>query len=62
MVCDSARNGAGVIIFSADYEQLDHLCQRVLVLRHGNIAHSLSGAEVSEANIVRACHGLVEAA
>jgi ribose transport system ATP-binding protein len=62
MVGQSARAGAGVVIFSADYEQLDHLCQRVLILRHGRIATSLSGAEVSEPNIVRACQGLTEAA
>ncbi len=61
MVGDSAREGAGVVIFSADYEQLERLCHRVLVLRHGRIGTELSGAELTEANIVRACQGMVEA-
>jgi ribose transport system ATP-binding protein len=62
LVCESARQGAAVVIFSADYEQLDHLCTRVLVLQHGQISATLEGDDLNETNIVRACQGLAVAA
>jgi ribose transport system ATP-binding protein len=62
LVCECARQGASVVIFSADYEQLDHLCTRVLVLQHGSISATLEGDDLNEANIVRACQGLAVAA
>jgi ribose transport system ATP-binding protein len=55
MVAESAKGGAGVVLFSADYEQLANTCHRVLVMSAGRITRALSGAEVTEEEIVRVC-------
>lgn len=52
----AAGRGAGVAIFSSDFEQLAYLCERVLILTDGRITAALEGAEVTEDQILRACH------
>lgn len=49
-----AVTGAGVLINSADTNELTELCDRVLVLDGGVIKHELSGSELTDANLVRA--------
>lgn len=51
-----AQRGAAVIIFSSDYEQLAHVCQRVIVLNEGRLSAELSGDEVTESRILECCH------
>ena len=52
----AAGRGAGVVIFSSDFEQLAYLCKRVLVLTDGRITAALEGTAVTEDQILRACH------
>ncbi len=48
--------GAAVVFSSAEYEDLAHLCDRVLVFREGRIAATLSGADLTEDRIVEQCY------
>jgi ribose transport system ATP-binding protein len=57
IIIDAAKAGAAVLIFSGDYEQLAHVCNRVLVLAHGRVVAELTGPEVSESAIVHAAQG-----
>jgi ribose transport system ATP-binding protein len=56
MVAASAAAGTGVVVFSADYEQLANTCHKVVVMSGGRIARTLAGGRVTEEEIVRACH------
>lgn len=51
----AADAGAGVLIASSEYEDLAHLCDRVLVLHHGRPGVELSGARLTEDAITRSC-------
>ncbi|RTM08873.1 MAG: sugar ABC transporter ATP-binding protein [Hyphomicrobiales bacterium] len=51
----AAERGAAVICASSDHEQLEMICDRVLVFSHGRIAASLSGREVTKAAITERC-------
>lgn len=55
-VCDAVRNGSGVLYVSTEYEELAHLCHRVLVFENGRISAEISGGEVSEQAILERCH------
>lgn len=52
----AASGGAAVAMFSSDYEQLAHMCDRVLVLVSGRIVRELSREGLSEERIAHACH------
>ena len=53
---DATVAGAAVVFSSAEYEDLAHLCDRVLVFREGRIAATLSGADLTEDRIVEQCY------
>jgi ribose transport system ATP-binding protein len=53
MLCGAAQAGAVVLISSGDYEQLAHICHRVLVLRFGRVVAELTGDRISEAAITQ---------
>lgn len=57
MICEAARAGVVVLVASGDYEQLAHLCHRVIVLRYGRIAAELTGEEITEAAIAHVAQG-----
>lgn len=48
----AAASGAAVVIASVEYEDLAHLCHRVLVFRDGAVAAVLDGAELTEDRLV----------
>ena len=52
---DVAEAGGAVIIASVEYEDLAHLCDRVLVFRDGEVVAELSGADLTEHRIVEQC-------
>ena len=56
LVNDAAEHGAGIVVCSTDYEQLAHLCHRVLVLRHGEITAELA-QPFTEGDLLLACQG-----
>ncbi|GAA4231613.1 sugar ABC transporter ATP-binding protein [Actinomadura meridiana] len=47
-----AAGGTSVLVASSDVEELAHLCDRVLVLRAGQITAELTGPEISATDIV----------
>jgi ribose transport system ATP-binding protein len=53
-----ADRGAGILFFSTELSELVGLADRVLVLYEGRIAHELSGAAITEENIVSSALGL----
>jgi ribose transport system ATP-binding protein len=53
----SASEGAGVVVSSADADELVALCHRVLVLRQGTVVAELQGAMVSVSEVSRASLG-----
>jgi ribose transport system ATP-binding protein len=53
---NAAARGAAVLISSTEYEDLAHLCHRVLVFRDGEVSAELQGASLSEESIVEACY------
>ncbi len=55
IIRQTAAEGSGILVVSTDYEQLAHLCQRVLVMADGRVTSVLEGRDVTEVNIARAC-------
>ena len=53
---NAAARGAAVLISSTEYEDLAHLCHRVLVFRDGQVSAELQGTTLSEESIVEACY------
>lgn len=54
-IAEMASSGTGIIISSAEYEDLAHLCDRVLVFRHGAIHSELHGEVLTPQRIVDRC-------
>jgi ribose transport system ATP-binding protein len=52
---DLAQAGGAVIIASTEYEDLAHLCDRVLVFRDGDVVAELRGTDLTEHRIVEQC-------
>jgi ABC-type sugar transport system ATPase subunit len=50
----AADEGAGVLLTSSDEKELALLCDRVLVLRNGELAAEVAGAQLTEATLVAA--------
>jgi ribose transport system ATP-binding protein len=48
----AADDGAAVIVFSSDSEEVAQLCHRVLIMRYGTVAAELAGGEVTEDRIL----------
>lgn len=51
----SVQQGMTVICASSDYEQLEAICNRVLIFRRGRIARELVGSEVTKDQITEQC-------
>jgi ribose transport system ATP-binding protein len=54
-VRDAAEAGTAFLVISSEYEDLAHLCDRVLVFRDGTVVSELSGAALTEERIVECC-------
>jgi ribose transport system ATP-binding protein len=52
---DAAAGGVGVIVASADYEDLPHICNRVIVFRGGRAVSELHGADLTHERVVEQC-------
>lgn len=52
---NAAARGAAIVLASSDFEQLEALCDRVLIFGHGRIAVELRGAQVSKSAIADGC-------
>ena len=47
-----ANEGAAIIFYSTDYDELIGCCDRVLVLYDGKVTRELVGAEITERALV----------
>ena len=45
-----------MLIASAEYDELAHICHRVLIFRHGRIVRALAGDDLTEARIAEQCY------
>lgn len=50
--------GKSIVFYSSDAQELVQMCDRILVLRDGEISAVLSGLDRSEENVMRAAFGL----
>jgi ribose transport system ATP-binding protein len=54
---NAAARGAAIVVASSDFEQLETLCDRVLIFGHGRIAAELRGGAISKSAIADCCFG-----
>jgi ribose transport system ATP-binding protein len=52
---EETARGAAVVCASSDHEQLALICDRVLVLARGRVAHELTGDQITKQEITRRC-------
>lgn len=53
---EASEAGAAVICASTDYEQLEQICDRVLVFSRGRIVAEMSGGQVTKEQIAEQCY------
>ena len=51
-----ASEGTAIVISSTDWEDLAHVCDRVLIFRYGRIVAEVSGEAVSEDRLIELCY------
>lgn len=56
LIDELALTGRGILFISSDFSELVQVCDRVLVLREGQIAGELYGEEITEPAIVQLCY------
>lgn len=56
MLREAARNGVAVLICSSDLEELEAVCDRVLIMRKGVVQKELTGAELNRETIAEECY------
>jgi ribose transport system ATP-binding protein len=52
LIMELAKEGIGVIVASGEAQEIFKLCDRVLVMYHGEMRGELSRSEISEENIM----------
>jgi ribose transport system ATP-binding protein len=58
-IAAAAASGTTVLIASSEYEDLIGLCHRVLVFRDGRVRQELSGASLTEPELIKASYQAV---
>jgi ribose transport system ATP-binding protein len=53
VITDLAREGLAVLVVSSELEELAGICNRILVMREGEIAFEVDGAATSERELLR---------
>jgi ribose transport system ATP-binding protein len=53
---EASDAGAAVLCASSDYEQLEAICDRVLIFNRGRIVAELAGAAITKDNIAEQCY------
>lgn len=54
----TASEGAAVVVVTSDFEELAQLCDRILILRGGDVAAELAGDDVTTHKITQLAHGM----
>jgi ABC-type sugar transport system ATPase subunit len=52
-----AAEGKGILFISSEFAELTRACDRVVVMREGQLVGDLSGSEMTEENMVALCYG-----
>ncbi len=58
---DLAREGVGIVVISSELPELIGVCDRVMVIHEGRIRGEVSGAEMTEENIMHLASGTTRA-
>jgi ABC-type sugar transport system ATPase subunit len=58
LIARLAQEGKSIILISSENPELIALCDRVLVVRHGQIVRELTGDEINEENIISCAFGV----
>jgi ribose transport system ATP-binding protein len=58
LVRELAATGASVLLFTSELPEIALTCDRAIVLFGGRVVAEMPVAEASEANLLRAAHGL----
>ena len=53
---EAAKRGTTIIVASTDYEQLEQICDRVLIFTRGEVISELRGEEISKDHIAERCY------
>jgi ABC-type sugar transport system ATPase subunit len=61
LIANAAASGAGILVCSSDAKELATICDRVLVMRGGEVVAEMTRAKLSEAALVRAGLGVGDA-
>ena len=56
IIREVAASGTAVVMASAEYEDLAHLCNRVVVMRRGRVVTELSGDDLTSERILERCY------
>jgi ribose transport system ATP-binding protein len=56
---EAAIDGCAILVASSDYGDMAKLCDRVLIMRDGQVVVELSGSDVTSDNIASACYASV---
>jgi ribose transport system ATP-binding protein len=57
-----ADAGAAILLFTSELPEIQLVCDRAIVLYQGSVSDRLPASEADEGRLLRAAHGLVEAA
>jgi ribose transport system ATP-binding protein len=55
LLLDAAARGSAVVVSSADHEELATICDRVVIMRRGQVMRTLWGSDVTTRNISHWC-------
>jgi ribose transport system ATP-binding protein len=58
----ATTNGCAIVVCTTEYEDLEYLCDRVVILDEGQISAVLEGTAVTEDRILLECHATAVAA
>jgi ABC-type sugar transport system ATPase subunit len=61
LIANAAASGAGILVCSSDAKELATICDRVLVMRDGEVVAEMTRSKLSEAALVRAGLGIGDA-
>jgi ribose transport system ATP-binding protein len=53
----AADDGVAVLVCSSDLEELEQVCQRIVVMRRGRAVAELAGSAITRQTILRECYG-----
>ena len=53
IIGDLAASGLGVLVVSSEFEELAHICTRVLIMREGEIVAEIDGKDATERELLR---------